>query len=30
MGQDMSEADVIQVKKFSERVVEQIEFREKL
>jgi nucleolar protein 56 len=30
MGQDMSEADVLQVKKFSERVVEQIEFREKL
>ena len=30
MGQEMSEADVMQVKKFSERVVEQIEFREKL
>lgn len=30
MGQDMSEADVIQVKKFAERVVEQIEFRDKL
>lgn len=30
MGQDMSESDVIQVKKFSERVVEQIEFRDKL
>ena len=26
----MSDADVIQVKKFAERVVEQIEFREKL
>lgn len=30
MGQEMSEADVMQVKKFSERVVEQIDFREKL
>ena len=30
MGQEMSEADVMQVKKFSQRVVEQIEFREKL
>lgn len=30
MGQDLSEADVLQVKKFSERVVEQIDFREKL
>lgn len=30
MGQDMSEHDVIQVKKFSERVVEQIEFRDRL
>ena len=30
MGQDMAEADVLQVKKFSERVVEQIEFRDKL
>jgi nucleolar protein 56 len=30
MGQDMSEADVLQVKKFSERVVEQLEFRERL
>jgi nucleolar protein 56 len=30
MGQDLSEADVIQIKKFSERVVDQIEFREKL
>jgi len=30
MGQEMSEADVMQVKKFAERVVEQIEFREKL
>ncbi len=30
MGQDMSDNDVIQVKKFSERVVEQIEYRERL
>jgi nucleolar protein 56 len=30
MGQDLSEADVLQIKKFSERVVEQIDFREKL
>ena len=30
MGQEMSEADVLQVKKFSERVVDQIEFRERL
>jgi nucleolar protein 56 len=30
MGQDLSEADAIQLKKFSERVVDQIEFREKL
>lgn len=30
MGQEMSESDVIQVKKFSQRVVEQIEFRERL
>jgi len=30
MGQDLSEADAIQVKKFAERVVEQIEFRDKL
>lgn len=30
MGQDMSEADVQQVKSFSERVVDLIEFRERL
>lgn len=30
MGQELSEADVMQIKKFSERVVEQIDFREKL
>lgn len=30
MGQEMSEADVLQVKSFAERVVEQIEFRERL
>ena len=27
MGQELSDADIIQVKKFSERVVDQIEFR---
>lgn len=30
MGQDMSDADVQQVKSFSQRVVELIDFREKL
>jgi nucleolar protein 56 len=30
MGQELSEADVVQVKKFAERVVEQIDFRDKL
>ena len=30
MGQEMSETDVLQVKSFSERVIEQIEFRERL
>ena len=30
MGQELSEADVIQVKKFAQRCVDQIEFREKL
>ena len=30
MGQDLSEADVVQVKKFAVRVVEQIDFRGKL
>jgi len=30
MGQEMSEADVLQVKSFSERVVDQIEFRDRL
>jgi nucleolar protein 56 len=30
MGQDLSEADVVQVKKFAVRVVEQIDFRDKL
>lgn len=30
MGQELSESDVMQIKKFSERVTEQIEFRERL
>ena len=30
MGQEISETDVLQIKKFSERVVDLIQFRESL